>query len=83
MSSTSCKLKGGRKFLHEHPAGASSWMLECVEAIRKLEGVTVTVADQCMYGLKTWSTNRHVADTPAQKRTRFMTNNRAIANRLF
>ena len=76
------QVEGGRKFLHEHPAGASSWMLECVEAVRKLEGVIVTMADQCMYGLKTWSTNRRVADTPAQKRTRFMTNSRAIAERL-
>ena len=42
----------------------------------------ITDADQCMYGLKTWSTHKGVNDTPAQKRTRFMTNSDAIATRL-
>ena len=31
---------------------------------------------------KTWSTNRTIADTPAQQRTRFMTNSEALAGKL-
>ena len=60
----------GRKFLHEHPAGATSWQFRVIQDLLKLKGVQTTIADQCMYGLKTWSTNRAIQDTPAQKKTK-------------
>ena len=28
----------GRYFIHEHPAGASSWAEECMERVRRLKG---------------------------------------------
>ena len=58
----------GRKFLHEHPAGATSWQLWMMQEVMKLEGVRTTIADQCMYGLKTWSTNRAIKHTLAPKK---------------
>ena len=45
-------------------------------------GVTVQVADQCMYGLRTWGKDRNKKDTPARKRTKFMTNCPEIAEEL-
>ena len=66
------KIQGqeGRQFLHEHPAGATSWQFRVIQDLLKLKGVQTTIADQCMYGLKTWSTNRAIQDTPAQKKTK-------------
>ena len=69
-------------FLHEHPAQATSWDLIEIRKMAIREGVTVTVADQCMYGLKTWSENKKRYDTPARKRTKFMTNSPCIAEEL-
>ncbi len=53
-----------------------------VEAIKKLDGVQVTTADQCMYGLKTWTVDKSIKDVPARKSTRFMTNSECIAEQL-
>ena len=76
------QMESGRLFLHEHPCGATSWQLAEIQDIMKKDGVVTTLADQCMYGLKTWSTNRKILDTPAQKKTRFMTNSEDIAEEL-
>ena len=43
----------GRWFLHEHPIAASSWQEECVKKVLRNSGVSTTIADQCMYGLRT------------------------------
>jgi len=48
----------------------------------KEEGVVITVADQCMYGLKTWSKDRSIKYMPAIKITKFMTNSPCIAEEL-
>ena len=72
----------GRFFLHEHPVGATSWQLTAVQDVMKLEGVVVTIADQCMHGLKTWSTDRAIQDIAAQTKTKFMTISGAIAEEL-
>ena len=50
-----------------------------VQEVMNKEGVVVTLADQCMYGLKTWSTTRGKLDKAAKKRTRFMTNCKGVA----
>ena len=39
-----------RYFLHEHPDGAASWGLECVQTVMALDGVRRVVGDQCQYG---------------------------------
>ena len=69
----------GRYFLHEHPAEASSWYMKEVQDVMNLDGVQVTKADQCMYGLKTWSTIKWKMETPAKKTTKFMTNSDGVA----
>ena len=42
------QIEGGRWFL---PAGATSWDMEEMRELGKMQGVEVTVADQCMYEL--------------------------------
>ena len=76
------QLQEKRLFLHEHPSEASSWYMTEVQEVKVMEGVSVAIADQCMYGLKTWSTDKRKADTPARKRTKFMSNSTCILNEL-
>ena len=64
------QLEAGRLFLHEHPAGATSWSLREVEKMAGEEGVNVVVGDQCMFGLKAKSGQGWGL---AKKPTRFMT----------
>ena len=67
---------GGRYFLHEHPAYASSWQTAAIEGLMSEESTIRVVADQCMYG---------AADeegSPVKKPTGFMTNSPAIAGEL-
>ena len=45
------QVEAGRWFLHEHPAGATSWQMAEVVKLSKELGVIINVADQCMYGL--------------------------------
>ena len=71
----------GRMFLHEHPLTATSWRMPEVQAVANLAGIQSVVADQCMYGLKTWGAHRG-EKVPARKPTTFMTNSRAIGNQL-
>ena len=46
------QLSAGRHFLHEHPATASSWQEEIVQALRHDKRVGEVVGDQCRYGLR-------------------------------
>ena len=71
----------GKYFLHEHPATASSWDLEAIRKLEQEEQVMITVADQCMYGLKTWAPSGR-KEIPAKKPTKFMTNSMCIARML-
>ena len=48
------QVEGCGLFLHENPAGATSWALPCVERMAREAGVHVVKADQCMFGLKIW-----------------------------
>ena len=74
------QVEEGRWFLHEHPASASSWDLEEVRVLSKTVGVTITEADQCMYGL-TWVPNGKL-NKAGKKKTKFMTNSQEIAKML-
>ena len=74
------QMEAGRWFLHEHPAGATSWGTGEIRKLMEMEGVQVTVADQCMYGLVTNGVGGR--ETPAQKKTKFMTNSPCIAKEL-
>eukprot|EP00959_Pyramimonas_sp_CCMP1952_P319010 6674772-Pyramimonas_sp.AAC.1 len=68
MSLCSLQYDQGRKFVFEHPAGASSFKEACVKRIMKLPGVAIARFDQCRFGLKSPS------QKPMKKRTVLMTN---------
>ena len=70
------QVEGGRFFLHEHPASASSWMEQCVNEIRELEGVDVVTADQCQYGSEVQY--GFARGAPVKKPTSFMSNAPAL-----
>ena len=73
------QLEGGRYFIHEHPASASSWKLPCMRDLWKEKGVHAVIADQCEFGLKSrdkWG------DAQARKPTRFMTNAHCVGETL-
>ena len=76
------QIREGRWFLHEHPAGATSWALDEVVKVMSQEGVEVTTADQCMYGLLTWDRSGRPMNARARKRTKFMTNCKEIGDEL-
>eukprot|EP00969_Alexandrium_andersonii_P267610 11826481-Alexandrium_andersonii.AAC.1 len=61
--------QAGRLFVHEHPAGASSWGRPSVKAVMDLEGVKVANFDQCRFGLQAPMNKK-----PLKKRTRLLTN---------
>eukprot|EP00973_Karenia_brevis_P072566 10080277-Karenia_brevis.AAC.1 len=63
----------GRWFSHEHPASATSWGLDMVRKLQEEPGVKISIADQCMYGLLTWSKDGKKMIL-ARKMTKFMTN---------
>ena len=75
------QIKEGRWFLHVHPASATSWSLKDITDVMDMEGVDVTAADQCMFGLKTWGMDGKSWE-PAVKKTRFMSNSPEILSEL-
>ena len=66
----------GRWLVHEHSSTATSWSEGCVLALMKSEGVATTITDQCMFVLKTWSSDGGPAI--AKERTRFMSSPKEI-----
>ena len=62
------QMERGAYFLHEHPAGASSWDEACVLGILSRSGVRRVVADQCQLGQRTDD------GSPIKKPTGFMSN---------
>ena len=68
--------RGGRYFLHEHPAYASSWQTGIIEGMMKEDGVLRVTADQCLYGSETED------GSPIKKPTSFMTNAPELAREL-
>ena len=62
---------GGRFFIHEHPAGATSWEEPAVKRILKLPEVRVSRVDACQYGMTGISEGK---EHPVKKPTRWMSN---------
>ena len=75
------QVKEGRWFLRTHPASATSWSLKEITDVMDMDGVDVTAADQCMFGLKTWCMDRKSWE-PAMKKTRFMSNSANATNNI-
>ncbi|MBV61870.1 MAG: hypothetical protein CMH65_11270 [Nevskiales bacterium] len=70
------QVMGGRYFLHENPAHAHSWSLECIQEILALPGVERVESDQCQYG----QTSIH--GDPVRKPTGWMSNSPRILTQL-
>jgi hypothetical protein len=70
------QLLGGRHFLHEHPAGATSWTHPAIVKLLALKGVGAVVSHQCQFGLETTGADGRRA--PAMKPTRFMSSAPAV-----
>ena len=70
----------GRHFLHEHPAGATSWSHPAVGKLLAQDGVGAVVAHQCEFGLETSADGGGRA--PAMKPTRFMSSSPAVLEAL-
>ena len=76
------QLRGGRYFLHEHPWAARSWKINGIVELAEDPRVSVTKADQCMFGLKTSVAGKPGVQAPAKKSTGFMLNSGAIIQEL-
>ena len=62
------QIRGGRYFLHEHPAYATSWQTEEIEKLLNEKSVVRVTCDQCMYGCEAED------GSPVKKPTSFMSN---------
>ena len=62
------QMSRGAHFLHEHPAGATSWRETRIMELLQRQGVGRVVADQCQFGQETDSGD------PLKKPTGFMSN---------
>jgi hypothetical protein len=74
------QVKEGRHFLHEHPAGATSWGHPAVAKLRARPGVEVVVAHMCEFGMQTSAEGGGRAS--AKKPTRFMSSSPAVLEAL-
>ena len=74
------QLDNGRYFLHEHPAGATSWRLDFVEDLLKTPSVGRVVGDQCQYGAEAVSGPRR--GQPVKKPSGFMSNSAEVLSSL-
>lgn len=70
------QLDAGRYFLHEHPAGATSWQLECIRELRQQDSVERVTGDQCQYG------QADAAGDPIRKATGWMSNSEEVLRAL-
>ena len=66
------QLNEGHYFLHEHPAGATSWGEECVKDVAQRDGVEVVIGDRCLFGQV--DTDGH----PIKKPTKWMSNSAEV-----
>ena len=71
--------RAGRRFLHEHPAGATSWRHPAVVKLRARPGVDAVVAHMCEFGMETSAEDGGRAS--AKKPTRFMSSSPAVQAR--
>ena len=71
------QVDGGRYFLHEHPAYATSWQLEAIKTLLAVPSVQRVVADQCQFGSQV-QRGMHKGK-PVKKPSGFMTNSSCVA----
>ena len=61
-------------YTSEHPAAATSWDLNEIDGLAKEKGVSISIIDQCMYGLTIPAEGSTSKRLHAMKLTRFTTN---------
>ena len=66
------QVKRGKYFLHEHPASASSWTTQEVEAVRRMDSVSTVTCDACVFGMK--AIDEDGQEKPVKKPTKWMSN---------
>ena len=71
----------GRHFLHEHPAGATSWNHPAIVKLRAQRGVDTVVSPMCAFGMETTSAGGN-GRAAARKPTRFMSSSTSILEAL-
>ena len=71
--------QGGRSFVIEHPVGASSWALRLKNLFVQCPNTRSVNFDFCMLGMKS---NDDQGEALAKKRTKIVTNSKAIADKL-
>ena len=76
------QISQGKHFLHEHPWGASSWKVGCIDAMVKRESVYTVKADMCVFGLTANSRDDAVNGMFLKKPTGVMTSSPHIAEEL-
>ena len=69
----------GRYFLHEHPAGATSWSLPCVQEVLARQGVEKVIGHMCTFGMESADA---CGPGLVYKPTGFMSNARLVLDRL-
>ena len=74
------QLAGGRHFVHEHPAAASSWNEEVIRDLAAQPGVGAVVAHLCQFGLVTPAAGG--GQLPAKKATRFLSSSPEVLAQL-
>ena len=73
------QLDGGRCFIHEHPAGATSWNLPETIQLLMHEEVGVATFDMCQFGM---TAKKDGVERPVQKCTRVASNSKEVLKRL-
>ena len=74
------QLDRGRHFIHEHPWGARSWDVSCIQKLLGDKRVLIAKVDQCRFGLET--TNAEGELGPARKRTGFVSSSWTVIEEL-
>ena len=76
------QLRRGRHFLHEHPWGASSWKVDCIEDLLADPRVFTVETHMCRFGMTSHIRERDGPRGLVKKPTGFMTSSRCIAAQL-
>ena len=68
-----------RYFIHEHPAGASSWQMKEMIELAMMPGVDITTFDMCCFGMMA---TQDGMEGPVRKRTKVASNSREVHKRM-
>ena len=77
MSLCQKQAQGGKYFIFEHPASATSWERQSVKDVADLDGTHIVTFDMCRFGMMSPD-----GSMPLQKPTKVMTNMPTVLQRL-